>query len=59
MFESSPEVAERIPFSYGVYVPSIPALRKYKLLLCRHDNDNGHPPKKRNIKFFKPFVFVF
>lgn len=34
IYESSPEIAERIPFSYGVYMASIPALRKYILLLC-------------------------
>ncbi|KAK2445164.1 Protein prenylyltransferase superfamily protein [Trifolium repens] len=34
--ESSPEIAERIPFSYGVYMASIPALRKeYGELLVR------------------------
>ncbi|GAU16836.1 hypothetical protein TSUD_367830 [Trifolium subterraneum] len=34
--ESSPEIAERIPLSYGVYMASIPALRKeYGELLVR------------------------
>ncbi|CAI8599165.1 unnamed protein product [Vicia faba] len=36
IYESSPEIAERIPFSYGVYMASIPALRKeYGELLVR------------------------
>ncbi|KAK7282181.1 hypothetical protein RIF29_10778 [Crotalaria pallida] len=36
IYESSPAVAERIPFSYAVYMPSIPALRKeYGELLVR------------------------
>ncbi|KAK7410960.1 hypothetical protein VNO78_02233 [Psophocarpus tetragonolobus] len=36
IYESSPAVAERIAFSYAVYMPSIPALRKeYGLLLVR------------------------
>ncbi|XP_027904629.1 tetratricopeptide repeat protein 27 homolog [Vigna unguiculata] len=34
--DSSPSIVERIPFSYAVYMPSIPALRKeYGLLLVR------------------------
>ncbi|TKY73746.1 Tetratricopeptide repeat protein 27-like [Spatholobus suberectus] len=36
IYESSPAIAERIAFSYAVYMPSIPALRKeYGLLLVR------------------------
>ncbi|ESW09834.1 hypothetical protein PHAVU_009G160200 [Phaseolus vulgaris] len=36
IYESSPSIAERIAFSYAVYMPSIPALRKeYGLLLVR------------------------
>ncbi|CAJ1974750.1 unnamed protein product [Sphenostylis stenocarpa] len=36
IYESSPSIAERIAFSYAVYMPSIPALRKeYALLLVR------------------------
>ncbi|XP_027343083.1 tetratricopeptide repeat protein 27 homolog isoform X1 [Abrus precatorius] len=36
IYESSPPMAERIAFSYAVYMPSIPALRKeYGLLLVR------------------------
>ncbi|KAG5035827.1 hypothetical protein JHK87_010737 [Glycine soja] len=36
VYESSPAIAERIAFSYAVYMPSIPALRKeYGLLLVR------------------------
>ncbi|KAK7350764.1 hypothetical protein VNO77_09697 [Canavalia gladiata] len=36
IYESSPAIAERVAFSYAVYMPSIPALRKeYGLLLVR------------------------
>ncbi|KAL2347131.1 hypothetical protein Fmac_001131 [Flemingia macrophylla] len=36
IYESSPAITERIPFSYAGYMPSIPALRKeYGLLLVR------------------------
>ncbi|XP_020213040.1 tetratricopeptide repeat protein 27 [Cajanus cajan] len=36
IYESSPAIAERIAFSYAVFMPSIPALRKeYGLLLVR------------------------
>lgn len=52
IYESSPAIAERIPFSHGVYMPSIPALRKYKLLLHRF------PHPKGNVKFFKLFCIL-
>ncbi|KAK4256860.1 hypothetical protein QN277_006527 [Acacia crassicarpa] len=36
LYETSPAITERIPFCYGVYMPSIPALRKeYGELLVR------------------------
>lgn len=33
LYEASPAITERIPFCYGVYMPCIPALRKYDVLL--------------------------